>query len=78
MVVCAGVTRAQRSPVILDRDGSTIVLEPYAPNIIRVSLSLNKRSALSKPGYGFVATPAAEPGCTVKLNKETMSTNPLA
>ena len=60
MVVCAGVTRAQRSPVILDRDGSTIVLEPYAPNIIRVSLSLNKRSALSKPGYGFVATPAAE------------------
>jgi len=53
-------TKAQDSPVILDRSGSTIVFEPYAPNIIRVTLSLNKAPALSKPGYGFVATPAAE------------------
>ncbi len=60
IVVCVGVTNAQVSQVVLDRSGSTIVLEPYAPNIIRVSLSLNKDRALGKPGYGFVAAPAAE------------------
>ena len=31
---------AQETRVVLDRGGSTIVLEPYAPNIIRVTLSL--------------------------------------
>jgi len=60
LVVCAGVPYAQTSPVVLDRGGSTIVLEPYAPNIVRVSLSLKKDRALDKPGYGFVATPTAE------------------
>ena len=28
------------SPLVLDHNGSTIALEPYAPNIIRVTLSL--------------------------------------
>ena len=60
MAVCAGTTHAQISPVVLDRGGSTIALEPYAPNIVRVSLSLAKDRALDKPGYGFVATPKAE------------------
>ena len=36
------------------------MFEPYASNIIRVTLSLNKDHALAKPGYGFVANPAAE------------------
>ncbi len=44
----------------MDRDGGTVVLEPYATNIIRVTLSLNKESALAAPGYGFVGTPATE------------------
>ncbi len=56
----AGVIKAQDSPVVLDHGGSTIAFEPYAPNIIRVTLSMNKDRALAKPGYGFVATPAAE------------------
>jgi alpha-D-xyloside xylohydrolase len=43
----------------LDRTGQTIVLEPYAPNILRVTLSLNHDPALAVPGYGFVAAPAA-------------------
>ena len=51
--------RATPSPVVLDRDGSTIVLEPYAPNVVRVTLSLDRKEALAAPGYGFVATPAA-------------------
>jgi alpha-D-xyloside xylohydrolase len=42
----------------LDRKGQTIVLEPYAPNILRVTLSLKKNSALGTPGLGFIALPA--------------------
>jgi alpha-D-xyloside xylohydrolase len=42
----------------LDRPGETIVLEPYAPNILRVTLSLNREPALAAPGYGVIATPA--------------------
>ena len=48
-----------RAQVILDRGGSTIVLEPYAPNIVRVTLSLQKEPALAAPGYGFVAHPSS-------------------
>jgi alpha-D-xyloside xylohydrolase len=43
----------------LDRNGETIVLEPYAPNILRVTLSLSREPALAGPGYGIIATPAA-------------------
>jgi len=42
----------------IDRKGQTIVLEPYAPNILRVTLSLKKEPALAAPGFGFVASPA--------------------
>ncbi|HET7922319.1 MAG TPA: alpha-glucosidase, partial [Gammaproteobacteria bacterium] len=43
----------------LDRKGETIVLEPYAPNILRVTLSLEHNPAVAAPGYGFVAKPDA-------------------
>jgi alpha-D-xyloside xylohydrolase len=43
----------------LDRKGETIVLEPYAPNILRVTISLKHDPALASPGYGFIAEPAA-------------------
>ncbi|MBZ5513327.1 MAG: glycoside hydrolase family 31 protein [Acidobacteriia bacterium] len=60
-VLCAGVAHATEEPrVVLDRAGSQIALEPYAPNIIRVSLSLLKDQATSPPGYGFIATPSVE------------------
>jgi alpha-D-xyloside xylohydrolase len=51
---------AAQSPLVLDHNGSTIALEPYAPNIIRVTLSLQKDQALVAPGFGFIAQPAAE------------------
>ncbi len=41
----------------IDRKGETIILEPYAPNILRVTLSLQPENAHAKPGYGFVAGP---------------------
>ncbi len=49
---------AQGSNFVLDRDGRTIVLEPYAPNILRVTLSKTKAMASAAPGYGFVGTPS--------------------
>ena len=59
MVACAGAANAQAAQVVLDRNGSTIVLQAFAPNIIRVTLSLDKDGALAAPGYGFVATSAS-------------------
>jgi len=49
---------AEEPRMIFARGSSTIVLEPYAPNIIRVSLSLSKEQATAPPGYGFVAAPS--------------------
>src|SRR3954451_19344248 len=42
----------------LQRNGQTIVVEPYAPNVVRVTLSMIAREAGAAPGYGFVAKPA--------------------
>jgi alpha-D-xyloside xylohydrolase len=57
--LCALTLTAQDSShrLVLDRKGETIVLEPYAPNILRVTLSLNPDPAKAAPGYGFVASP---------------------
>ncbi|MGO9256664.1 MAG: TIM-barrel domain-containing protein [Bryobacteraceae bacterium] len=59
-LLVTGDARAQRPQIVLDRDGSTIALEPYSPNIIRVTLSLLNEPATSAPGYGFVGNPSAE------------------
>ncbi|MFN8092063.1 MAG: hypothetical protein U0599_07570 [Vicinamibacteria bacterium] len=59
VAVAGGATAASAQPVVLERDGSTIVLEAYAPNVVRVTLSLERRDALTPPGFGFVAQPEA-------------------
>lgn len=51
---------AQDGPLVLEREGRTISLEPYAPNIVRVTISRDKAAATSAPGYGFIARPSAE------------------
>jgi alpha-D-xyloside xylohydrolase len=53
------VSSAQVAPTRLEinQPGETIVLEPYAPNILRVTLSLQQDAARAKPGYGIVASP---------------------
>jgi alpha-D-xyloside xylohydrolase len=61
-MLLAGVSALAQLPdqrLELKRGGSTVVLEPYAPNIIRVTLSLNRGPALAGPGYGIIGTPAA-------------------
>ena len=60
LVVISVAVRAQNPRAVLDRGGSTVSLEPYAPNIIRVTLSLNRDQALAAPGYGFTAIPASQ------------------
>ena len=42
----------------LQRGEATVVVDPYAPNIVRVSLSLRRDDALSAPGYGIIAHPS--------------------
>lgn len=44
---------------VTTRDGRTILIEPYGPNIVRVSISSESAQATAKPGYGFVASPSA-------------------
>ena len=56
--IASAQTSAQKFEI--DRKGETIVLEPYAPNIVRVTLSMQHDNALAKPGYGFVGTPNGE------------------
>ncbi len=50
--------------VVLDRSNgqgsATVMLEPYAPNILRVSISSIKEDALAKPGYGIIGAPTAK------------------
>lgn len=50
--------RAADSQFVLSRHGRVIVLEPYAPNIIRITMSQEESSAVASPGYGFVGTPS--------------------
>lgn len=51
-------TSAALSQIVpLDRSGQTIAIEPYAPNIVRVTLSTIAKEAQSAPGYGFVGKP---------------------
>jgi alpha-D-xyloside xylohydrolase len=56
----AGNAQAPQEKVVLTRGESTIVLEPYAPNVVRVTLSLLKDKALAGPGYGVTAAPAPD------------------
>jgi alpha-D-xyloside xylohydrolase len=39
---------------VLDRNGSFVSLEPYAPNIVRVTISDQRSLAVADPGYGFI------------------------
>lgn len=40
---------------LLDRNGSYVSIEPYAHNIVRVTLSLEKERVVAPAGYGFIA-----------------------
>ena len=57
----------QAQQMIVSRGTATVMVEPYAENIVRVSISLLKPNATAAPGYGISAKPLAsgwkiEPG----------------
>jgi alpha-D-xyloside xylohydrolase len=56
-LACAD-TSDQANRFIFEHDNRTIVLEPFGPNIVRVTLSSQKPAALAAPGYGIVGTPS--------------------
>ena len=67
---------AQDGPLVLERAGRTIALEPYAPNILRVSMSIDRAAATAAPGYGFVAKPSAE-GWTHRARRRRLRCVPI-
>jgi len=50
---------AQSMPVVVQSSSGIVALEPYAPNIIRITISKWKDKAVGAPGYGFIATPTS-------------------
>ena len=86
LALCAGHGLAQAAHLQTERGTATVLVEPYAPNIVRVSLSLRKEDALSGPGYGIVASPLAsgwkassgEMGDTLSSDALTVSLTPQA
>jgi len=64
VLMCAallgGFAFGQNGPFVIERDGRVISLEPYAPNILRVTMSDTRAAATGAPGYGFIAKPMAE------------------
>ena len=50
-----GPVPARAQTLSLTRDEATVVVEPYGPNIVRVTLSLDAAAAKAGPGYGISA-----------------------
>jgi len=47
---------AQAAPIAtVDRNGSMVSIEPYAPNVVRVTIAVDRDLADAAPGYGIVA-----------------------
>ena len=55
VVSLGGAAIAQSGPLVLERNGRTISLEPYAPNILRVTMSIDKAAATGAPGIRVCA-----------------------
>ena len=54
-----GNAQSAQDKVVLSRGSATLVVEPYAENIVRITLSLQKDQAEAPPGYGMIAKPSA-------------------
>ena len=59
LTLLAAGSAAAQNQIVLTRRDATVTLEPYAPNIVRITMSLKKDAALAPPGYGIVAHPDA-------------------
>src|SRR5579863_6171073 len=59
-IVLPRLAIAQNEGLTLERDGRTISLVPYGPNIVRVTMSTSTVAATASPGYGVVANPSSQ------------------
>jgi alpha-D-xyloside xylohydrolase len=60
LMVCAMSTLGVGAQQLtLERGKATVVVEAYAPNIVRVTMSLDRARALGAAGYGIMARPDA-------------------
>ncbi|HSU18195.1 MAG TPA: TIM-barrel domain-containing protein [Acidobacteriaceae bacterium] len=64
-LIAFGSSSAQ---MVLSRGNATVSIEGYAPNIVRVTMSLDKQQALKGPGIGIVAH-AANDGWTGSVER---------
>ena len=80
MVLCAALVPnaagAEQKQIVLVRGPSNVVLEAFAPNIIRVTVSLLKDEALAAPGYGFTARPSPQSWTHQHLANEDIYQSP--
>src|ERR1051325_3702071 len=53
---------ADGAPFVVERNGRSIAIEPYAPNILRVTLSVDRAAATASAGYGFESKPSTQGG----------------
>jgi len=58
MLALAGAALGQSASFVAERSGRVISMEPYAANIVRITMSIDRAAATGAPGYGFVARPA--------------------
>ena len=61
ILLTAGLVAAAQEKAtsfVVEQNNRTIVLEPFADNIIRITMSSAKSAALAAPGYGIVGTPS--------------------
>ena len=58
MLLLAVPAIAQDGSLVLARNGRVIALVPYAPGIVRITLSTDPSAASAGPGYGVVAQPS--------------------
>lgn len=59
LLAISGVVTAEPLGLI-DRNGSLVSVEPYGPNIVRITLSLEKERVLAPAGYGFIGAADAK------------------
>jgi alpha-D-xyloside xylohydrolase len=53
-LIWAGAALAAPMPTV-ERNGSLVAIEPYAPNIVRVTIALDRDLSSGAPGYGITA-----------------------
>ncbi|MBX3563183.1 MAG: glycoside hydrolase family 31 protein [Sphingomonas sp.] len=54
-----GISSAAAQPSTLDRHGGLVSIETYAPNIVHVTIALDRAELERGPGPGFIAKPDA-------------------